>query len=210
MFRPRFYWDNGQGGTALLTGGVIYEDRSGGTVSGAVLPDTGQPYTEALQTFRYDAGGNVQRLLGGRWVATARFSISAHNHRHQFGEDIERDRPQLWFGEVSLKGTSGRSTWVAGFAAQRDAFRPRDIPRFAYTYVTPGLFAQDDFIVAPSLTLSASARLDFQNRYGTFFSPRLSALLRKGGWTSRISGGRGSCAPTPLTEKPERRGSRGW
>src|SRR5215470_3341521 len=34
VFRPRLYWDNQEGGTALLTGGVIYEDRSGGTVSG--------------------------------------------------------------------------------------------------------------------------------------------------------------------------------
>jgi outer membrane receptor for ferrienterochelin and colicins len=206
VFRPRFYWDNGQGGSALLTGGFIYEDRSGGTMSGAVLPATRQPYIEALATNRYDVGGNVQHLFGGRLVATARFSVSAQNHRHQFGEDIERDRHELWFGEASLKGTSGRNTWVAGFAAQRDAFRPRDVPRFAYTYVTPGLFAQDDWSVASWLTVSASARVDFQNRYGTFFSPRFSALLRKRGWTSRISAGQGFFAPTPLTEDTEAAG----
>lgn len=206
VFRPRFYWDNGQGGTAMVTGGVIYEDRSGGTVSGAVLPTTHQPYIEALRTKRYDVGGNVQRVFGGRLVATARFSVSVQNHRHQFGEDIERDRHELWFGEISLKGTSGRNTWVMGFAAQRDAFRPHDVPRFAYTYVTPGLFAQDDLNLAPWLTVSASARLDFQNRYGTFFSPRLSALLRKRGWTSRISAGQGFFAPTPLTEETEAAG----
>jgi iron complex outermembrane receptor protein len=206
VFRPRLYWDNGQGGTALLTGGVIYEDRSGGTVSGAVLPATHQPYIEALRTNRYDVGGNVQRVFGGRLVATARFSISAQEHRHQFGEDIERDRHELWFGEVSLKGASGRNTWVAGFAAQRDAFRPDDVPRFAYTYVTPGLFAQDDINLAPWLTISASARLDFQDHYGTFFSPRLSVLLRRSGWTSRISAGQGFFAPTPLTEETEAAG----
>jgi iron complex outermembrane receptor protein len=206
VFRPRFYWDNGQGGTALLTGGVIYEDRSGGTLSGAVLPATGQPYVEALRTNRYDVGGNVQRLLGGQLVATARFAVSAQNHRHQFGEDIERDRHELWFGEVSLRGTARRNTWVAGFAAQRDAYRPRDVPRFAYIYVTPGLFAQDDWSLASWLTVSGSARLDFQNRYGTFFSPRLSALLRKRGWTSRLSIGQGFFAPTPLTEETEAAG----
>ena len=43
VIRPRFFWDNKKGGTALLTGGMTYEDRSGGTVSGAVLPATGQP-----------------------------------------------------------------------------------------------------------------------------------------------------------------------
>jgi iron complex outermembrane receptor protein len=206
VFRPRFYWDNQNGGTALLTGGVIYEDRSGGTLPGAVLPATGQPYVEALKTARYDVGGNVQWVIGKRFVVTGRFSASEQNHRHQFGEDIERDRHELLFGELSIKGTAGRNTWVAGFADERDAFRPRDVPRFAYTYFVPALFAQDDFNLASWLTLSAGARLDFHNRYGTFFSPRLSALLRRGGWTSRISAGQGFFAPTPLTEETEAAG----
>jgi hypothetical protein len=81
-----------------------------------------------------------------------------------------------------------------------------DTPQFAYTYVVPGIFAQDDITLAPWLSLSASARLDFHNRYGTFFSPRLSVLFRKGGWTSRISVGQGFFAPTPLTEEAEAAG----
>jgi outer membrane receptor for ferrienterochelin and colicins len=206
VLRPRLYWDNQSGGTALLTGGMIYEDRSGGTVPGAVLPSTHQPYIEALKTTRYDVGGNVQQVLDARFVVTARFSVSEQNHRHQFGEDIERDRHELLFGELSIKGASGRNTWVAGFADQRDTYRPRDVPQFAYTYVAPGLFAQDDFNLASWLTVSASARLDFHNRYGTFFSPRLSTLLRRGLWTSRISAGQGFFAPTPLTEETEAAG----
>ncbi len=206
VFRPRFYWDNQNGGTALLTAGVLYEDRSGGTMPGAVLPATAQPYVEALKTARYDLGGNVQHTLSRRIIAAARFSASEQDHRHQFGEDIERDRHELLFGELSLKGTAGRNTWVAGFANQRDAYRPHDVPRFAYTYTAPGLFAQDDLNLASWLTLSASARVDFHNRFGTFFSPRLSALLRRGGWTSRVSAGQGFFAPTPLTEETEAAG----
>jgi iron complex outermembrane receptor protein len=206
VFRPRLYWDNQKGGTALLTGGVIYEDRSGGTVSGAVLPTTRQPYTEALRSTRYDIGGNVQQVLAGRFVVAARFSVSEQNHRHQFGEGIERDRHELLFGELSIKGTAGRNTWVAGFADQRDAYRPSDVPRFEYTYEAPGLFAQDDLNLASWLTVSASARVDFHSRYGTFFSPRLSALLRRGAWTSRISAGHGFFTPTPLTEETEAAG----
>ena len=206
VVRPRLFWDNQKGGTALLTGGLIYEDRSGGTVPGAVLPATGAPYTEALNTRRYDAGGNLQWVLGGKLVLAGRFSASVQDHRHQFGEDLERDRHELVIGELSLRGTAGRNTWVAGFADQRDAFHPRDVPRFAYTYVVPGLFAQDDINVAPWLSLSASARVDFHNLYGTFFSPRVSALLRRSGWTSRISAGQGFFAPTPLTEETEAAG----
>jgi iron complex outermembrane receptor protein len=205
-FRPRFFWDNKNGGTALLTGGITYEDRSGGTVPGSVLPATGQPYIEALNTRRYDLGGSAQWVLDKRFVLATRFSVSDQDHRHQYGDDIERDRYGLLFGEVSIRGTVGKNTWVAGFADERDAFRPHDVPRFAYTYVVPGIFAQDDFSAAPWLSFSASARVDFHNVFGTFFSPRLSALIRKGGWTSRISAGQGFYAATPLTEETEAAG----
>src|SRR5215469_7934128 len=167
VFRPRFFWDNKNGGTALLTGGITYEDRSGGTVPGSVLPATGEPYIEALNTRRYDFGGNVQWVIAKKFVVSARFTSSDQDHRHQYGNDIERDRYELLFGEVSIRGTAGKNTWVAGFADERDAFRPHDVPRFAYTYLVPGIFAQDDFSAAPWLSFSASARVDFHNVYGT-------------------------------------------
>jgi outer membrane receptor for ferrienterochelin and colicins len=206
VVRPRFYWDDKNGRTALLTGGVTYEQRSGGTISGAVLPATGQPYAEALQTKRYDAGGNIQWLIDNKYVLTTRFSNSGQQHRHQFGEIVEHDRHELLFGEASLKGSAGKHTWVAGAAAQRDAYRPADVPRFAYTYAVPGVFVQDDLAIAPWLSVSASARADFHSRYGTFFSPRLSGLMRRSGWTSRVSIGQGFFAPTPLTEETEAAG----
>ena len=204
--RPRFFWDGGNGGTALITGGVTYENRAGGTVPGAVLPVTGAPYGEALSTRRYDFGGNVQFLIDGRYVASARFSASALNHDHRFGELRERDRHDVLFGEATVRGTSGPHTWVMGLAAERDTYRPRDVPRFAYSYITPGVFLQDDIDIARWLSISAGGRADFQNRYGTFLSPRLAALFRWRGWTSRLSAGQGFFAPTPLTEETEAAG----
>jgi iron complex outermembrane receptor protein len=206
LARPRFYWDGANGRTALLTGGVTYENRAGGTMSGAALPGAGAPYREALDTRRYDFGGNAQSLLANRYVATARFSASGQHHSHQFGEIRERDRHDLLFGEISLRGSQGRHTWVTGVAAERDAYRPASVPRFAYTYVSPGIFLQDDVQVASWLSVSASARADFHSRFGTFFSPRVSALLRGAGWTTRLSAGQGFFAASPLTEETEAAG----
>jgi iron complex outermembrane receptor protein len=206
VFRPRFFWDDKNGHSALLTGGITYENRSGGTLSRETLPATGEPYTEALKTRRYDFGGNLQRLIRSRYVVTARFSATEQQHRHQFGEVIERDRHELLFGEVSVKGSSGRNTWVAGAAAQRDAYRPEDVPRFAYTYAAPGVFVQDDFNIAPWISVSTSARADFHNQYGVFLSPRVSALLRWAGFTTRLSAGQGFFAPTALNEDTEAAG----
>jgi iron complex outermembrane receptor protein len=206
VIRPRFFWDDKNGRTAFLTGGVTFENRSGGTVSNAVLPATGLPYTEALNTRRYDFGGNAQWLVRGRYVVTARLSTTEQQHRHQFGEVLEHDRHELLFTEIAVKGTNGRNTWVAGAATERDAYRSREVPRFGYTYTVPAFFAQDDLSIAPWLSLSASARADFHNQYGTFLSPRLSGLLRWKGFTSRLSAGQGFFAPTPLTEETEAAG----
>ncbi|MBI4166240.1 MAG: TonB-dependent receptor [Acidobacteria bacterium] len=206
VVRPRLYWDGGGGKTALLTGGVTYENRDGGTVPGALLPATDAPYLEALDTRRYDFGGNLQYLIGGRTVVSSRFSVSSQRHRHRFGEVLENDRHDLLFGEIAIRGTAGRHTWVGGAAVEREAYDPRDFPRFAYEYVTPGVFLQDDVDIARWLSVSASARADFHNQYGTFLSPRVSALFRWADWTSRLSAGGGFFAPTPLTEETEAAG----
>jgi iron complex outermembrane receptor protein len=89
---------------------------------------------------------------------------------------------------------------------ERDAYRPREVSRFSYTYVTPGIFLQDDIDITPWLSVSASGRADFHNKYGTFLSPRISALFRWAGWISRISAGQGFFAPSPLTEETEAAG----
>jgi iron complex outermembrane receptor protein len=197
--RPRLYYDNGGGRSGFLTGGVTYENRDGGRPS-----VEGQ--RESLDTRRYDLGGSYQFLVSGKYVFAMRGSTSSQDHDHLFGDTRERDLHRTYFGELSARGTNGRNTWVAGLAADRDEYRPRDFPQFAYTFTSPGIFLQDDIDIAPWLSLSASARADFHSEYGTFFSPRLSALLRGGGWTSRASVGQGFFAPTPLTEETEAAG----
>jgi outer membrane receptor for ferrienterochelin and colicins len=206
VVRPRLFWDGGNGWTAFLTGGVTYENRDGGTLPGAVLPAIGTPYTEALDTRRYDIGSNLQYVVKQRYVITARFSTSLQDHDHRFGDVRERDRHELLFSELTARGTFHRNTWVVGAAAEREAYLPRDVPQFTYRYTTPGVFAQDDFEITRWLSVSASARADFQSRYGTFLSPRVSALVRWHGWTSRLSAGQGFFAPTPLTEETEAAG----
>jgi iron complex outermembrane receptor protein len=206
VVRPRVFWDSGGGRTFFATTGFTYEDRQGGTPDGEVLTATGQPYVEALETRRYDAGAVAQFLIKDRYVVTARAAIARQNHDHQFGEVLERDRHDTAFGEAAIRGTAGGQTWVAGFAIERDAYSARDVPRFDYDFLVPGAFAQYDVTVSPNLSLSGSARLDYHSEYGTFFSPRVSALARAGHWTSRLSVGTGFFGPTPITEETEAAG----
>src|SRR5206468_9508554 len=125
---------------------------------------------------------------------------------HQLGDLLKHDIQNTFFSEVAVRGTAPRQTWVGGVAFERSTLDPRDQPQFAYAFNVPGLFAQDDIELRPWLTLSASGRLDLHNEFGTFFSPRLSALVRQGAWTTRASLGTGFFAPTALTEETQAAG----
>ena len=80
-------------------------------------------------------------------------------------------------------------------ALERDRFQPLDLPRFAYAFTVPGVFVQDDVDVRRWLAISASARLDHHSEFGAFVSPRVSGLVRRGPWSSRVSYGTGFFAP---------------
>jgi len=205
VIRPRVFWDDHGGRTFFATVGGTWEDRTGGTLPGRSLPNDG-PYVEALDTRRSDAGAVFQALSANGIVWGARASWSSQHQDHQYGEVIERDDHDTGFGELTVRRTIAHHTLVGGAAIERDRFQPIDTPQFAYTYTTPGVFVQDDVDVARWLALSASARLDHHSEFGTFFSPRVSALLRRGQWSSRLSYGAGFFPATPITEETEAAG----
>ncbi|WP_213803236.1 TonB-dependent receptor [Granulicella sp. dw_53] len=208
VVRPRFFWDNGKGNSGLITNGFTYEDRTGGTLPGRGLPATGLPYIESLHSVREDIGVSSQMLVAGKYVVALRGSYSSQQHRHLFGDDLERDRHELLFAEASIRGAHGKQSWVAGGAYERDAYRPKDVPVYRYTYRNPGIFVQDDIQAAHWLTFSLGARADFHSQYGTLFSPRFAALMRGHRWTSRLSLGQGFSTPSALTEDTEAAGLR--
>src|SRR4029079_9636025 len=206
VVRPRVSWTGGNGRTFFATSGMTFEDRHGGTKRTTSLPAAGVPYVEALRTRRYDAGSVGQTLIAGRYVLVGRFAFAEQRHDHQFGEIFEHDRHRSAFGEATIRGTAHRNTWVAGVAVEHENYAAQELSQFNYSFTVPGLFIQDDLDLARWLSLSASGRLDHHNVYGTFLSPKLSALFRHGSWNSRISIGTGFLGPSPLTEETEASG----
>jgi outer membrane receptor for ferrienterochelin and colicins len=204
--RPRMFWDDGSGRSALVALGGMVEERRGGTMPGRLAPD-GRPFAEDLDTKRFDAGAVTRMPVAGGRVLAVRGSATTQHHTHTFGEITESDAHRTFFGEVSLAGARGRHAWIAGGAFQRETYASQRAPRFDYAHVVPGVFAQDEFKVAPAVTIAASGRVDVHSEFGTFVSPRLSALLRPtAAWAIRIGAGRGYVAPTPFTEETETTG----
>lgn len=198
--RPRLYYDNGSGSSVMVTVGGMMEDRAGGTVPGATLPD-GDGFVESLDTRRLDAGVNVRRLFSDRRVLTVRASGSVQDHDHRYGEVLETDQHRTAFAELAMSGQDGRHLWVVGAAVQHDAYDPLELPQLGFEHTVPALFAQDEVALGDRLTMAGSVRWDHHSVFGSSVSPRLSFLLDAGGWTTRLSGGTGFFAPTPFTEE---------
>jgi outer membrane receptor for ferrienterochelin and colicins len=200
--RPRLFWDDGKGRSLFATVGAMAEEREGGTVANATVAN-GQRFPEELGTRRFDTGVTA-RLIAGDHPVAIRGSAMTQRHRHQFGDVMERDRTNTFFGEATISGSASRHTGVLGFAMQADFFRSQTVPAQNYRYIVPAIFVQDEYAVNSTVTLSGSARLDIHNKYGAFFNPRLSALIRlPRKVTARVSTGTGVFAPTPFTEETE-------
>ena len=203
--RPRFQWDGSDGSSIYLTLGAMTEDRVGGTLPGPTVPD-GTSFAQKQDTERFDAGLVAETPVSDLATLNLRASAMRQNHLHRYGAVVEDDRHTSLFGEASIAGDNGATSWVGGIAFQQDGFRSDTFPEFDYTYDVPGIFAQIEQEASLDLTLAASARIDFHNEFGTQFSPRLSALYRHGNWTIRGSFGGGFFAPTPFVDEIEAAG----
>lgn len=197
--RPRLFWNGSDGAKVYLTAGTMAESRSGGTLSGRAAPD-GAPFRQLLDSRRFDAGTVAEFPLEGLGTLHLRASGMTQQDRHGFGDVVENDHHQTYFGEATFAGRAEKTSWLAGMAFQADKYQSHDFAAFDYTNTVPALLTQLEYDLLDDLALAASARWDDHSRYGSRFSPRLSALYRLEPWTFRASLGQGFFAPTPFVE----------
>jgi iron complex outermembrane receptor protein len=191
----------------FLTAGITQEDREGGTQPGRVLP-TGATFAEALHTQRLDGGIVGHGLIDEAITLDGRFSVTSTNLVRVFGvQDVASTQVTI-FGDESLSGTALGQRWVLGFAFNHDGLAVPAVPGVGHEYNVPGVYVQDTYAPTEWIELAGSARLDVHNTYGTFLSPRLSAVFRQpnSAWSLRASAGGGYAAPTPFVDEVEATG----
>jgi outer membrane receptor for ferrienterochelin and colicins len=198
--RPRLFYD-APGRAVLLTTGYLVEDRTGGTMNGGVAPN-GMVHEDYVNTARNDVGAVGRFALPGSSVLTFRASGTKlrHDHRYAF---VERDHHHNAFAEGSVALPRGKATWVGGTALEASWYSNERHPGFDFDHRVASAFGQVDVDPAQWLAFSGSARADAHNVYGTTVNPRLSALMRRGESSARLSVGTGTFAPTALTEETE-------
>jgi outer membrane receptor for ferrienterochelin and colicins len=205
--RPRAWWNAGADQSLFFTAGLTDEYRQGGTLVGQVLPG-GAPFAEAMHTQRLDGGLVSHWLLGDGIGLDGRLSVTSTRLDRIFGVQRVASTQTTVYGEEALGGTVRDNAWVLGLAFQHDGLSAAAIPGIGYSYNVPGVFAQDEFSPTTWLKLAGSARIDSNNEYGTFFSPRFSALIRQpsSNVSLRASVGGGYAAPTPFVDEIEATG----
>jgi iron complex outermembrane receptor protein len=205
--RPRAWWDGGSGRSLFLTAGFTGENREGGTLSGQTLPD-GSSFAEELRTRRFDGGAVSQWVLADGLTLSGRLSLTSTRLDRTFGTQRVASTQTTAFAEEALSGNSHGHAWVLGLAFVRDELDVPSVPGVSYTYNVPAVFGQDEFALTPWLKLAGSVRIDVHNEYGTFFSPRLSALVQlpETEWSVRASIGSGFAAATPFVDEVEATG----
>jgi iron complex outermembrane receptor protein len=201
--RPRAFWADSSGSSAMVTAGGADEVREAGTLGSAVTP-AGTSFRIDAHTRRGDAGTVIRVITRRGVVVSVRSSINQQWQRRRFADSAESDRRGTGFGEVTLADNHGKHLTLFGAGLQSDGLSSARLSNATYQFLTASLFAQDTYSGAGGFSLSATARLDHHSRYGTFLSPRVSALSRFAeGWAARISGGGGFFAPTPLVEEAD-------
>ena len=197
--RPRFYWQGDNGANLYVTLGAMTEERVGGTLDDATVPDSNS-FRQTQDTLRTDIGFIYDQPLGQVMNINIRGSAMNQNHEHIFGMDNDDDNHKSSLIESSLSGYSDKTAWLVGVALQSEKFNSDSFPEFNYAYQVPGLFSQLDYEASDEISLSLSARADWHSEYGTQVSPRISLLYSPENWTIRGAYGKGFFAPSPFIE----------
>ena len=142
--RPRFYWQGDNGANLYVTLGAMTEERVGGTLDDATVPDSNS-FRQTQDTLRTDIGFIYDQPLGQVMNINIRGSAMNQNHEHIFGMDNDDDNHKSSLIESSLSGYSDKTAWLVGVALQSEKFNSDSFPEFDYAYQVPGLFSQLDY-----------------------------------------------------------------
>ena len=198
--RQRVFWNNSRGRSASGTAGVTFEKRKAAARL-RIRSSKPRPPTAPLG-----------QMPLGRYIPTGAATLYAQSRVRDF-TDMNTTGVRRPPSSSRSAASAPRQSWGAGVAV--DWFTIRTPTPLAWAYVAPrgGIFVHDDLHVAPWLSVSGSARLDYSKGAGEalrvdnyFFSPRGSALIHGGPWSARVSAGRSYYTPAPLMEETEAAG----
>jgi outer membrane receptor for ferrienterochelin and colicins len=179
-----------------------FEKRTGGDMSYLRKQDgSANRFFISNDSRRHTADVQLDSRLSASKRLTVKAVASAFNRTvgsNTFGGETVKARQFSYYSELAYVTKTAFNDLVLGanFNGTRIDSRSAALPIPGDDHQTVGLFAQNDWRVAPKLTVQTGLRTDFNSRYGAFVLPRLSILYRiSPSLTSRIGGGLGYKIP---------------
>lgn len=205
---PRFFYYFNEG-TVLSAGlNTSFEKREGGFIPKILKEANPQSnFTEINQTRRVATQLKFDHKFGEQSHFFIKNSVSVFDREITIPQYQFAGKQTASFSEIGLAKYAEKTEWVGGLNLWTDQFSEKRLNTSNlrnYNLVTVGGFVQNVFNASKKLTLETGLRLDYQNEYGTFLLPRVSALYHLNNDLSmRLGGGLGYKSPTIFAQESE-------
>ncbi len=208
-FNPKIFFYFSDKTTVNFGINATLENRIGGDtkyIEGKA--DSIHSYFEKNKTNRYSTQLSLEHQINDHSKLSFKNSVSYYNRSIQIPNYTFSGVQLSSFTEVDYNYKKEKSEWIVGVNFLTDKFtqdKQDTIIPVNYNQNTIGGFVQNTWNASKIITLETGLRGDYQNDYGFFLLPRISALLKiNQHFTSRIGGGLGYKTPTVFTEDGER------
>ena len=206
---PKFYFYLNDQTTINLGFNNTAEDRIGGDIK--YIEGNGNSvnaYFEENKTNRFSTQLGLDHSIDEKSKFALKNSVSYYDRSIEI-PDFKFSGIQLAsFSEANYQHESEKSEWIGGLNLWTDKFTQSEVSAAEavdYNYTTVGAFVQNTWNATDKLILETGLRGDYQNEYGFFILPRISALYKfNEKFSTRIGGGLGYKTPTVFTEDAER------
>jgi iron complex outermembrane receptor protein len=207
-FNPRLFYAFNEGTSLDIGVNAVVEERTGGNidfVKGEVVED---PFFERNNTERVTTRAGFNTLLADGSYISIKNSFSFFERKIEIPDFVFAGNQFASFNEATYNFGADDMQWVSGLNLWIDRFDQDEANGSApvdYNHITYGAFIQNNWKANEQVSLETGLRMDYQNEYGLFFLPRISAMFNlSNSWTARIGGGLGYKTPTVFTEDAER------
>ena len=196
--------------TAMNIGfNTTVENRIGGDIKYIEgKADSIHSYFEKNKTNRFSIQSGLDHKINEKSKLSFRNSVSYYNRAIEI-PDYKFSGVQLSsFSEANFNHKGEKIEWIAGANLWTDKFSQNKIDTAKvvdYKYMTVGAFIQNTWDATEKFSFETGFRGDYQNEYGFFALPRISALIKiNQKLSTRFGGGLGYKIPTVFTEDAER------
>ncbi len=185
------------------------EERTGGDI--IYIEDGGSndhSYFEKNKTNRLSTQIGLDHIINDKSKLSFKNSISYYDRSIEIPTFKFSGDQLSSFTEATYNYNEEKSEWIVGLNLWTDTFNQdkfNEVELVDYNYTTIGAFVQNTWNVSGKFILETGLRTDYQNEYGFFALPRISALLKVNPKLAlRLGGGLGYKTPTVFTEDAER------